>query len=107
MFARFTLSLWLYVKDYCPQPTIAFCSIFQHITWDDRYATPLLYFNRKGKTLIYTGYLYCTCLPCQLPPLNRIVWWKNPQTWVAPLVRVVQQLMYHPWEWYSSWSTIL
>jgi len=48
---RFTLSLWLYVNDYCPQPSsIAFCSIIQHITWDDRYATPQLYFNRKGKT---------------------------------------------------------
>jgi len=64
---RFTLSLWLYVNNYCPHPSIAFCSIFQHITWDDRHATPQLYFNQNGKTISHhrplTPVLYLSASP--------------------------------------------
>ena len=57
---RFTLSLWLYVNNHCPHASLARCCISQHITWDDRYATPQLYFNHKGKTthLPWTPVLY-------------------------------------------------
>jgi len=47
---RFTFSFWLYVNNYCPHSSLALCSIVQHITWDDRYATPLLQINHKGNT---------------------------------------------------------
>jgi len=46
---RFTFSLWLYVNNYCPHTSLNLCSIIQHITWDDRYATPQIFFTRTGQ----------------------------------------------------------
>ena len=49
---RFTLSVWVYIVEYCPSVTHRLCSIIQRLMWDDVYLTPLVYINRLGIRLI-------------------------------------------------------
>lgn len=45
--SSFTIVVWAYIVNYCPSGFVP-CSLMQHMTWDDRFATPLLFINEIG-----------------------------------------------------------
>ena len=51
-FFRFTLSVWLYIIEYCPNQKHRLCSVVQRISWDDVYLTPIVFINRKGNSTL-------------------------------------------------------
>ncbi|XP_048254437.1 protein sel-1 homolog 3-like [Haliotis rufescens] len=47
----FTLSMWMYILDYCPEkkghPNLA-CGVFIHVSWNNLYMTPILLVDHEG-----------------------------------------------------------
>ena len=54
LYFRQTISLWLYIVEYCTEGRIL-CSIIQRLTWNERYCTPLVYITNKGVYITKTG----------------------------------------------------
>ena len=47
---RFTLSIWLYILEYCPEAVVPgqLCSIMYHLNQNTAYRTPLLFLTPEG-----------------------------------------------------------
>ncbi|XP_069115229.1 protein sel-1 homolog 3-like [Argopecten irradians] len=45
----FTLSMWIYILDYCKFSNTGLCSLMYHVTWNSTFMTPLVFVNRKGQ----------------------------------------------------------
>ena len=65
---RFSLELWIYVKDYCPlyQLNVAnACLLVGHLTANQRHQTPIILVDVHGSVslFIYTVVNLCLCIP--------------------------------------------
>ena len=45
---RFTLSVWLYIREYCPHQ--AYCSVLHRINPEEELLSPMIYITRYGNT---------------------------------------------------------
>ncbi|XP_060064051.1 protein sel-1 homolog 3-like [Ylistrum balloti] len=45
----FTLSMWIYILDYCKFSSNGLCSLMYHVTWNSTFLSPLVFINRKGQ----------------------------------------------------------
>ncbi|KAK3609354.1 hypothetical protein CHS0354_036594, partial [Potamilus streckersoni] len=54
---KFTVSIWLYVLEYCTNPHSGLCSIMHHYTWRGSYLTPLLFLTNEGKIHVQVNFV--------------------------------------------------
>ncbi|KAJ8316168.1 hypothetical protein KUTeg_006182 [Tegillarca granosa] len=45
----YTVSMWLYILEYCVHAWNELCSFMHHVTWDGKYLSPVIFMNKEGK----------------------------------------------------------
>ncbi|OWF53033.1 protein sel-1 homolog 3-like [Mizuhopecten yessoensis] len=45
----FTLSMWMYILDYCKFSNTGLCGLTYHVNWNSTFLSPLVFVNRKGQ----------------------------------------------------------